>query len=100
MKGLEKLPRGGGGKADRRKPPCLFLLLCWLLLSIWSALAQETLEAQSIRFRLIPGGWYFVGSPPNETGALRRRGLLPQGQPQALLYQRHRNHQRPIRPVS
>ena len=43
-------------------------MLCWLLLPIWSALAQETLEAQSIRFRLIPGGWYFVGSPPNETG--------------------------------
>jgi len=68
MKGFVKLPRGGPGKNNRRKPPCLFLLLCWLLLPIWSALAQETLEAQSIRFRLIPGGWYFVGSPPNETG--------------------------------
>ena len=68
MKGFEKLPRDRRGKADRRKPPCLFLVLCWLLLPIWSALAQETLEAQSIRFRLIPGGWYFVGSPPNETG--------------------------------
>ena len=55
-------------KLTGAKPPCLFLLLCWLLLPIWSALAQETLEAQSIRFRLIPGGWYFVGSPPNETG--------------------------------
>jgi sulfatase modifying factor 1 len=38
------------------------------LLPAWSALAQETLTAQSIRFRLIPGGWYFIGSPPNETG--------------------------------
>ena len=52
----------------RCQAPCLFLVLCWLLLPIWSVLAQETLEAQSIRFRLIPGGWYFVGSPPNETG--------------------------------
>jgi hypothetical protein len=67
MKGFVKLPRGGG-KANRRKPPCLCLLLCSLLLPIWPALAQETLEAQSIRFRLIPGGWYFVGAPPNETG--------------------------------
>lgn len=38
------------------------------MLPIRPALAQETLEAQGIRFRLIPGGWYFVGSPPNETG--------------------------------
>jgi formylglycine-generating enzyme required for sulfatase activity len=68
MKDLEKLPRQSCGKTDRRKPQCLFLLLCWLLLPIWSALAQETLEAQSIRFRLIPGGWYFLGSPPNEIG--------------------------------
>ena len=68
MKGFERLPRDRRGKADRRKPHCLFLVLCWLLLPIWSALAQETLEAQTIRFRLIPGGWYFVGSPPNETG--------------------------------
>jgi len=68
IKGFEKLPRDRRGKTNRRPPPCLFLLLCWLLLPIWSALAQETLEAQSIRFRLIPGGWYFVGSPSNETG--------------------------------
>jgi formylglycine-generating enzyme len=68
MKGFDKLPRNRGGKADRRQSPCLFLALGWLLLLIGSALAQETLEAQSIRFRLIPGGWYFVGSPPNETG--------------------------------
>jgi formylglycine-generating enzyme required for sulfatase activity len=68
MKGFETLPRDRRGIIDRRNSPCLFLVLCWLLLPIWSALAQETLEAQSIRFRLIPGGWYFVGSPPNETG--------------------------------
>jgi sulfatase modifying factor 1 len=68
IKGFEKLPRVSRGKTHIRKPKCLFLLLCWLLLPSWSALAQETLEAQSIRFRLIPGGWYFLGSPPNETG--------------------------------
>jgi sulfatase modifying factor 1 len=68
MKGFDKLPRGRRGTTNRRIPPCLLLVLCWLLLPAWSALGQDTLEAQSIRFRLIPGGWYFVGSPPNETG--------------------------------
>jgi hypothetical protein len=98
MKGFEKLAGESGGKTNRRKPNCLFLLLCWLLLLIWPALAQETLEAQSIRFRLIPGGWYFVGSPPNETGRYADEAACT-GQPQAFLYQRHRNHQRPVRPV-
>ncbi|MFZ5450243.1 MAG: formylglycine-generating enzyme family protein [Thermodesulfobacteriota bacterium] len=50
------------------KPKYLFLLLYWLLLSIYPAQAQDTLAFQGIRFRLIPGGWYFLGSPPNETG--------------------------------
>jgi formylglycine-generating enzyme required for sulfatase activity len=68
MKGFARLPRDRHGNADKRKLRCLFLVLCWLLLAVWPALAQETLEAQSIRFRLIPGGWYFVGSPPNEVG--------------------------------
>jgi formylglycine-generating enzyme required for sulfatase activity len=68
MQVFEKLPRGSRGKTDQRKLPCLLFALCWLLLPVWSALAQETVEAQSIRFRLVPGGWYFVGSPPNETG--------------------------------
>ena len=68
MKGFEKLPPERGDKGDRHQLQRLFLVLCWLLLPIWSALAQETLEAQSIRFRLLPGGWYFVGSLPNETG--------------------------------
>ena len=68
MKGFDQPPKDRRGKTNRRKPTCLFLLLCWLLLPIWSAQAQETLEAQGLRFRLIPGGWCFVGSPPNETG--------------------------------
>ncbi|MGA9754994.1 MAG: formylglycine-generating enzyme family protein [Desulfobaccales bacterium] len=68
MKGFEKLPRDSYRKINRRKPKCLFLVLCWLLLPIWSALGQETLEAQSIRFRLIPGGAYLLGSPEEEPG--------------------------------
>jgi formylglycine-generating enzyme required for sulfatase activity len=68
MKDFEKLPQDRRGTTNRRAPACLFLLLCWLLLPIRPGLAQETLEAQGIRFRLIPGGWYFVGSPPNESG--------------------------------
>jgi len=43
-------------------------LLCWLLLPIWPALAQETLEAQGIRFRKIPGGYYLLGSSMGESG--------------------------------
>lgn len=68
MKGFEKLPWDSCGKTNRRKPPGLILLLCWLLLPGWSALAQETLEAQGIRFRLIPGGDFFLGSPRSESG--------------------------------
>ncbi len=58
----------GRGPGSRRFLKLLFLVLGWLMLIIGPALAQDTLEAQGIRFRLIPGGWYFLGSPPNETG--------------------------------
>jgi formylglycine-generating enzyme required for sulfatase activity len=68
MKDFEKLPRDSRGKTKRRKPKCLFLLLCCLLLPICSALAQETLESQGIRFRLIPGGYYPLGSSLGEPG--------------------------------
>jgi formylglycine-generating enzyme required for sulfatase activity len=45
------------------------LALGWLLLAIGRpALAQEYLESQGMRFRLIPGGSYFLGSPLNEAG--------------------------------
>lgn len=48
------------------------LFLTWLLLSLClpgSACCQETVvESLGIRFRLIPGGNYFLGSPPNEAG--------------------------------
>jgi formylglycine-generating enzyme required for sulfatase activity len=44
-------------------------LLCWLaLISNSPARAQDVLEAQGLRFRLIPGGSYFIGSPVNEAG--------------------------------
>ncbi len=68
MKGFEKLPRDSRGKTNRPRPLCLFLLLCWLLLPIWSALAQETLESQGLNFRLIPGGYYLLGSAVSEPG--------------------------------
>ena len=61
-------------KTQNQKPKAIwvaFLLsLCLglLLVNPHPAYTQETLEAQGIRFRLIPGGWYFLGSPPNETG--------------------------------
>jgi len=50
-----------------RYPKIILLFLCWLL-PLWSVQAQDVLESQGISFRLIPGGWYFLGSPPNETG--------------------------------
>lgn len=68
MKCFEKLPRDSRGKANRRKAKGLFLLFGWLMLFVCSALAQETLEAQGIRFRLIPGGSYLLGSPTVEVG--------------------------------
>jgi formylglycine-generating enzyme required for sulfatase activity len=45
-----------------------FLCLGLILVSLPPSYGRETLEAQGIRFHLIPGGWYFLGSPPNETG--------------------------------
>ncbi len=68
MNSLEKLRRNSRCQANRRKLLGLFLLLCWLLLPGWCAWAQDTLEAQGISFRLIPGGTYLLGSPANEPG--------------------------------
>jgi len=68
MQGLVKLPQAGRRQNIRRKTPGLFLLLAWLLLPLWSALAQESLESQGIRFRLIPAGYYLLGSPLGEPG--------------------------------
>jgi formylglycine-generating enzyme required for sulfatase activity len=45
-----------------------FLLLGFFGAVSGSAFSQEVLESQGIRFHLIPGGVYFIGSPPNEPG--------------------------------
>jgi formylglycine-generating enzyme len=76
MKGFEKLPRDSRGKIIRPKLQCLFLLLCWLLLPIWSAQAQDTLESQGLKFRLIPGGYYLLGSAVSEPGRYADEGTL------------------------
>jgi formylglycine-generating enzyme required for sulfatase activity len=68
MKGLAKSPRERCGKINWRKAQHLFLLLCWLLLFGWAAQAQDIVEAQAIRFRLIPEGTYLLGSPETESG--------------------------------
>jgi sulfatase modifying factor 1 len=68
MKCHENLVRDDRRKATSRTPKFLFLLLCWLLLPLWSAQGQELLESQGLKFRFIPGGGYLVGSPPNEAG--------------------------------
>lgn len=68
MKYLEKLPRSRQLKSPNRNHKAWFFLLCWLLLSICSAQAQETLESQGLRFRLIPGGTFLLGSPEDEPG--------------------------------
>ncbi len=65
---LPDSPLPGWRKTGGRTRGFLFLSLCWLLALACCVQAQTTLEAQSIGFRLIPEGWYFVGSPPNETG--------------------------------
>ncbi len=51
-------------------PKTPWITLIVLVAIVWAAavFAQETLESQGIRFRLIPGGWYFLGSAPNEPG--------------------------------
>ncbi len=45
-----------------------FLIPIFLCPIPGSAFAQEVLEYQGIRFRLVPGGSYFLGSPPDEPG--------------------------------
>jgi len=57
-------------KTQNQKPKALFWIALALAIMVCttSAFSQENLESQGISFRLIPGGWYFLGSPPNETG--------------------------------
>jgi formylglycine-generating enzyme required for sulfatase activity len=58
-------------KTENRKPKNLFLVglcLCLWLMSVIPLCAQETVEAQGIHFRLIPGGEYVLGSPADQPG--------------------------------
>jgi len=53
------------------KPRWFFLIGLWVAVAlgcIHPAYSQETIEVQSIRFRLIPGGTYLLGSPVDEPG--------------------------------
>jgi len=59
---------------DNRKPSTLWIAILMVfplslgLLRPMPLAAQETLETQGIRFRLIPGGEYLLGSAPDEPG--------------------------------
>jgi len=58
-------------KTENRKPKTLWITLICLTAAIFcatSTFAQETIETQGLRFRLIPGGTYLLGSPPTEPG--------------------------------
>jgi formylglycine-generating enzyme required for sulfatase activity len=69
MKYSEKLSVHQHLKTANRGRKTWFFLLCLLWLPIHNpAQAQDYLESQGLRFRLIPGGSYFLGSPPNEAG--------------------------------
>jgi len=48
--------------------PLAVLALALSLCCLHPCLAQETIETQGIRFRLIPGGYYLLGSPVSEPG--------------------------------
>jgi formylglycine-generating enzyme required for sulfatase activity len=53
------------------------LLVLWLTLSIFSpGWSQENLESQGIKFRLIPGGYYLLGSAVSEPGRYADEGTL------------------------
>jgi formylglycine-generating enzyme required for sulfatase activity len=80
MKYFEKVPRIGHWetenislKTENRKPKTVLILLLGLwaglmLLAPHPVLSQDVVFSQGLKFRRIPGGWYFLGSPPNETG--------------------------------
>jgi len=69
MKNWAKLTGPGQHSPPRRGHRTWFFWLCWLaLLSSPATQAQDYLESQGLRFRLIPGGSSFIGSPLNEAG--------------------------------
>ena len=56
---------------EKRKTKTLWISLIGLAIAIFyaaPAFPQETIEFQGIRFRLIPGGTYLLGSPVGEPG--------------------------------
>ncbi|MFZ5450714.1 MAG: formylglycine-generating enzyme family protein [Thermodesulfobacteriota bacterium] len=55
-------------RSKKRGLLLLALLGGLIFLGFTSVHAQETLETQGIKFRLIPGGTYLLGSPPTEPG--------------------------------
>jgi formylglycine-generating enzyme required for sulfatase activity len=58
-------------EAANRKPQTLGITLIGLAAALLCALpsfSQDVLESQGIAFRLIPGGSYLLGSPPEEAG--------------------------------
>jgi formylglycine-generating enzyme required for sulfatase activity len=69
MKFSPKLLRPGKLHTAPRDLKAWVLLLCWLLLPLHAfAQAPDSLESQGLRFRLIPGGSYLLGSPLGEAG--------------------------------
>ncbi len=69
MKYSRKLSRPGEQKTVHPDRTIWFYILCWLLLPLGAAApAMDSPESQGIRFRLIPGGGYLLGSPPDEAG--------------------------------
>jgi formylglycine-generating enzyme required for sulfatase activity len=54
-----------------RRPKTIPLAVLALIISLcclFPSFAQETVESQGIKFRLIPGGTYLLGSPKHEPG--------------------------------
>jgi formylglycine-generating enzyme required for sulfatase activity len=69
MKYSRNLSRPGELQSVHQDRRVWLFILCWLLLPLGAAApAMDAPESQGIQFRLIPGGSYLVGSPPDEAG--------------------------------
>jgi len=58
-------------KTENRKPKTFWITIIVLAAAIFCAgpaFAQETLESQGLKFQLIPGGYYLLGSAVSEPG--------------------------------
>jgi formylglycine-generating enzyme required for sulfatase activity len=67
---LISTPKTGNLKPKTKWTPWLLALAVVTVSCIWPlpAFSQEILESQGLRFRLIPGGSYLLGSPAIEAG--------------------------------